>query len=57
MQSLDARYREQVSAAILLAEKLVSGKLNKQQYLESDSKISAKKEEIVTRVETIAASL
>lgn len=57
MQSLDARYREQVSAAILLAEKLVSGKLSKQQYLESDSKISAKKEEIVTRVETIATSL
>jgi len=56
LQLLDGRYKEQVSQAVQLAEKLVTGKLTKPQYLDAEGKVVAKKEEIVGKMEQILAS-
>ena len=58
LQSLDSKFREQgVQNALQLAEKLVSGKLNKTAYLEQEAKVIARKEEILSKMESLLASL
>jgi len=46
-----------VSHAITYAEKLVAGKLNKQQYIDVEATVKAKKEEHYAKMETILAAL
>lgn len=57
IQTLDARYREQVAQSVQLAERLVNGKITRQVYLDSEQKVAAKKTEILQRIETYLASL
>jgi oligosaccharyltransferase complex subunit alpha (ribophorin I) len=57
IQTLDARYREQVAQSVQFAERLVAGKVTKQVYLESEQKVSLKKMDILQRIEGYLASL
>lgn len=54
---MDHQYREQINAQVTLAEKLVAGKLNKQQYIDSEKAIVTKREDIYKKMEEISSSL
>ncbi|CAL8084439.1 unnamed protein product [Calicophoron daubneyi] len=55
--SLDVNYRDLVQNSVQLAERLISGKLTKPQYQTSDNDISAKKTDLIYRMDTIMESL
>jgi len=57
LQRLDSTYKEQVGLAIQSAEKLVSGKLGRQQYLDAEAATTAKCEDIYKKMETLRANL
>jgi hypothetical protein len=57
LQSSDRQYKELVGIAITLAEKLVNGKMNKQQYLENEKSNTAKREDLDSKMETLRSSL
>lgn len=57
LQSSDRQYKELLGVAITLAEKLVNGKMNKQQYLENEKINTAKREELDSRMEALRSSL
>jgi oligosaccharyltransferase complex subunit alpha (ribophorin I) len=57
LQNLDSHVREQVNLAITYAEKLIQGKINKQQYLDVEATVKTKKEELYSKMEGILASL
>lgn len=57
LQKLDTQFKEQVSQAVTYAEKLMQGKLAKQQYVDFESATSTKKEEIYQKMEAVIASL
>ena len=53
----DHQYREQITTQVTLAEKLVAGKLSKQQYVENEKSIIAKREDIYKKMEELSTSL
>lgn len=57
LNRLDQQYKEQIGLDIGLAERLVAGKMGKQNYLESEKGISDKREEIYKKMEELCASL
>jgi len=57
LQKLDVLVREQVTLSIQQAEKLVSGRLGKQQYLEAEGTVRSKREELCQKMDAILASL
>jgi len=57
LQHLDSAVKDQLNLAVSNAEKLVSGKFSKQQYMDSDASIKAKKEDLYQKMETILAGL
>lgn len=57
LQHLDSQVREQVNLAITYAEKLIAGKMNKQQYVDVEATVRSKKEDLYTKMEGILASL
>lgn len=57
LQRLDTQIREQINLAVQQAEKLISGKMQKQQYLDMEATISGKRDEICMKMETLLASL
>lgn len=57
LQELDRQVRENINGGVVLAEKLVAGKLNKQQYVESESSLRKKQDDIIVKMEEIQASL
>jgi oligosaccharyltransferase complex subunit alpha (ribophorin I) len=57
IQSLDSRYREQVTQSVSLADRLVTSKITKQVYIDNEKKVAATKSEILQRIETVLASL
>lgn len=57
LQRLDGQYKDQINLAISMAEKLVAGKLNRQQYLESEAGVTSKRDDIYQKMETLRANL
>lgn len=57
LQRLDAQYKEQITLAITAAEKLVGGKLARQQYLDNESAITGKCEDTYKKMEALRTSL
>lgn len=57
LQRLDSQVREQVTYAIQLAERLIAGKMNKQQYVEMESANKTKKEDICQKMDALLAAL
>lgn len=53
LQRLDKLFREHQTNQSLLVEKLVSGKLNKQQFIEQESVINKKKDECLEKINGI----
>lgn len=57
LQHLDSQVREQVNLAITYAEKLIAGKMTKQQYVDVEATVRSKKEDYYTKMEGILANL
>jgi len=57
LQKLDSSVREQITLSIQLAEKLVNGRISKQQYIDGDVAIRAKRDELCQKMDVILASL
>ncbi|XP_055883590.1 dolichyl-diphosphooligosaccharide--protein glycosyltransferase subunit 1-like isoform X1 [Biomphalaria glabrata] len=57
LQRLDTLYKEQIGLAITAAEKLVSGKLNRQQYLDTQAATTAKCDDTYKEMESLRAAL
>jgi len=57
LQTLDSQVREQVNLAITYAEKLIAGKMTKQQYLDVEATVRSKKEDYYSKMEGILANL
>lgn len=57
LQKLDTSVREQITLSIQLAEKLVNGRISKQQYIDGDAGIRAKRDELCQKMDVILASL
>ena len=53
----DHQYKEQITNAYTLAEKLVGGKMGKSQYVENEKQIMDKRGEIYKKMEEISSSL
>lgn len=57
LQQLDSSVRDQLNLAVTNAEKLISGKYTKQQYIDVDANIKAKKDDLYQKMETILGGL
>lgn len=57
MQKLDTQVKELVLKSAVEAERLVAGKLKKDTYLENEKMISAKRQELVTKIDHILDAL
>jgi len=57
LQRMDSQYKEQIGLAIVSAEKLVSGKLGRQQYLDAEAATTTKCEDIYKKMENLRANL
>ncbi|XP_076447729.1 dolichyl-diphosphooligosaccharide--protein glycosyltransferase subunit 1-like [Babylonia areolata] len=57
LQRLDGQYKDQINLAITMAEKLIAGKINRQQYLESETGVNNKREDVYQKMETLRAML
>uniref|UniRef100_A0A8W8LS34 Dolichyl-diphosphooligosaccharide--protein glycosyltransferase subunit 1 n=1 Tax=Magallana gigas TaxID=29159 RepID=A0A8W8LS34_MAGGI len=57
LQVSDRQYKDLVALAITLAEKLVSGKINKQQYLDNEKINKTKREDLDSKMEALRSSL
>ena len=57
LQRLDGQYKDQINLAITMAEKLVAGKLNRQQYLDQESGVSTKRDDVYQKMEALRATL
>lgn len=56
LQRLDTQVKEQINLAIQYAEKLISGKLNKQQYIDIESTMKTKKDDLIQKMEVLLTS-
>ena len=54
---MDTSVRDQLTLAVTNAEKLIAGKYTKQQYIDVDANIKAKKEDLYAKMEAILAGL
>lgn len=57
LQHLDSQVRDQLNQAVTNAEKLIAGKFSKQQYLDIDTNVKAKKEDLYAKMDVILTSL
>ncbi|XP_067119391.1 dolichyl-diphosphooligosaccharide--protein glycosyltransferase subunit 1 [Centruroides vittatus] len=57
LQRLDKSLKDQFNQQMVLVEKLILGKMGKQQYVEAESLILKKKEEIAEKIQNVLASL
>jgi len=57
LQRLDSQYKEQIGLAITSAEKLVAGKMGRQQYLDAETATSTKCEDIYKKMESLRGNL
>lgn len=57
LQKLDAKVKEQVGLEMQYAEKLVMGKMKKDQYVDTEASIKKVKEELYAKMETLLTTL
>ncbi|KAK3762792.1 hypothetical protein RRG08_040489 [Elysia crispata] len=57
LQRLDSLYKEQVGLAIMAAEKLVAGKMGRQQYLDAEAATTSKCDDTYKKMESLRATL
>lgn len=57
LQRKEGEKKQLLDAAIVLAEKVVSGRLSKPGYVESDNNNKAKRQKLSAEIESLAASL
>uniref|UniRef100_A0A1W7RAP9 Dolichyl-diphosphooligosaccharide--protein glycosyltransferase subunit 1 n=1 Tax=Hadrurus spadix TaxID=141984 RepID=A0A1W7RAP9_9SCOR len=57
LQRLDKNLREQFHQQMALVEKLIAGKIGKQQYVDAEAAVMKKKEEIAEKMQAVLASL
>lgn len=57
LQRLDSQVREQLMLSIQHADRLVAGRISKQQYLDLDGGVRAKRDELCAKMEGILGSL
>jgi len=57
LQKLDAGVREQLQLAMQAAEKLVAGRMGKQQYVDQEVVIRSKREELCVKMDAIVGAL
>ncbi|KAK6176821.1 hypothetical protein SNE40_015049 [Patella caerulea] len=57
LQKLDSQYHDLINSAISQAEKLISNKLSKQQYLDADTANNTKREDLESKMEALRATL
>lgn len=57
LQRLDKNLKEQFQQQMALLDKLMSGKMSKQQFVEAEAAILRKKEELADKMHTLTASL
>lgn len=57
LQRADAQVKEHIGLVIGAAEKLIGGKMNKNQYVDTETTFKAKREELCQKMENILASL
>ncbi len=53
LQKLDGQVRDQLNLAIQSAEKLIAGKMSKQQYLDHESNVKAKRDDICRKMDAL----
>lgn len=57
IQKLDGLVKESVSRSCQEAERLVAGKVKKETYIESEKQLSAKRQDLVTRIDSLLDAL
>ena len=57
LQRLDERMKEQIQLNITSAEKLIAGKTSKAQYLDSESTVNARRDDLYQKMETLLTTL
>merc|ERR1712002_295271 len=57
LQLLDSQMKEQISSGINYAERLLTNKVNKQQYVDMEAQINAKRDELYTKMEALLSTL
>lgn len=57
LQKLDGQYKDLINLAITSAEKLVHGKMGKQQYIDSDKANAEKRDDLYQKMENLRTSL
>jgi oligosaccharyltransferase complex subunit alpha (ribophorin I) len=57
LQKLDVLVRDQIMLSVQQAEKLVGGRLSKQQYLDAESIVRTKRDDLCAKMDAILASL
>lgn len=57
LQRKESEKKQLLDAAIVLAEKVVSNRLSKQAYVESDNSNKAKRQKLSAEIESLAVSL
>jgi len=57
LQKLDTDVREVINTGITQAERLISGKMSKQQYVDVESTVKTKKEDLYQKMEALLSSM
>ena len=57
LQRKESEKKQLLDAAIVLAEKVVNGRLSKSSYVESEANNKAKRQKLSTEIESLAAVL
>jgi len=57
LQRLDGQYKEQMGLAIAAAEKLVAGKMGRQQYLDAEAATASKCEDLEKKMDSLRSNL
>lgn len=57
MQKLDGQVKELVCRSCQEAERLVAGKVKKEAYIESEKNLTGKRQELVSRIDSLLDAL
>lgn len=57
LQRLDTQVREQINLGIQAAERLVAGKMSKQQYVDYEATVKSKRDEVLVKLDQLLTSL
>ena len=57
LQKLDSEVREVINNAISHSERLISGKMSKQQYVDMEATVKTKREELYQKMESLLSAM